>query len=106
MDALIVTHTHPDHWDMAAQESIPKDLPIFVQNAGDAKTLRSQGFTNVKVLGIGTVFGDIKLTKTGGQHGTDEMYANPKIAEMVDEASVAVYWQLLTDILKNSPVKA
>lgn len=91
VDALIVTHTHPDHWDMAAQESIPKDLPIFVQNAGDAKTLRSQGFTNVKVLGVGTVFGDIKLTKTGGQHGTDEMYANPKIAEMVDEAMGVVF---------------
>lgn len=26
--------------------------------------------------------------------------------EAVDVASVAVYWQLLMDILKNSPVKA
>lgn len=86
VDAVIVTHTHADHWDEVAQQRIPKDLPIFVQNAGDARLIRSQGFTDVRVMGNGTSFGDISLTRTRGQHGTDAMYANPKIAEMVGDA--------------------
>lgn len=91
VDAVIVTHTHADHWDEVAQNSIPKSMPIFVQNAGDARLIRSQGFTDVKVMGKGTPFGDIKLTKTRGQHGTDAMYANPKIAEMVGDAMGVVF---------------
>lgn len=85
VDAIIVTHTHADHWDEVAQQSIPKHLPIFVQNAGDARLIRSQGFSNVRVMGKGTPFGDIKLTRTRGQHGTDAMYANPKMAEMLGD---------------------
>lgn len=86
VDAIIVTHTHADHWDEVAQQSIPKHLPIFVQNAGDARLIRSQGFSDVRVMGKGTPFGDIKLTRTRGQHGTDAMYANPKMAEMLGDA--------------------
>ena len=32
VDALIVTHTHDDHWDEAAIAAIPKTLPVFVQD--------------------------------------------------------------------------
>ncbi|EQB2251164.1 MBL fold metallo-hydrolase, partial [Escherichia coli] len=32
VDAIIVTHTHPDHWDEAAVAHIPKDKLIYVQN--------------------------------------------------------------------------
>lgn len=44
-DAVIVTHTHDDHWDRAAVELIGKDKPVFVQNDSDAALLRSGGFT-------------------------------------------------------------
>lgn len=91
VDAVIVTHTHADHWDEVAQQRIPKTMPIFVQNAGDARLIRSQGFTDVKVLGLGTAFGDIRLTKTRGQHGTAQMYANPAVAEMVGDAMGVVF---------------
>lgn len=86
VDAIIVTHTHDDHWDKAAQEQLPKDLPVFVQNAGDAKIIRSQGFKDVRVVGQNTAFGNVKLSKTGGQHGTDEMYSNPQFAELAGDA--------------------
>ncbi|MFA9499371.1 MBL fold metallo-hydrolase [Mannheimia sp. E30BD] len=33
IDAVIVTHTHDDHWDEVAQKLIDKNLPIFVQDA-------------------------------------------------------------------------
>ncbi|WP_373747471.1 MBL fold metallo-hydrolase [Neisseria dentiae] len=86
VDAIIVTHTHDDHWDEAAQKLLPKDLPVFVQNAGDAKIIRGQGFKDVRVLGQNTAFGNVKLSKTGGQHGTDEMYAVPQFAELLGDA--------------------
>ncbi|MGI2066378.1 MBL fold metallo-hydrolase [Shewanella sp. MF08487] len=86
VDAVIVTHTHLDHWDDAAQSVIPKTLPLFVQNEEDANTIRAQGFKDVRVLGIKTQFNGISLTKTGGQHGTDEMYAIPEVAKLLGEA--------------------
>ena len=45
VDAIIVTHTHLDHWDDAAQQLLPKDLPLFVQNQSDAKIIRSEEHT-------------------------------------------------------------
>ena len=86
VDAVIVTHTHADHWDEYAQKVLPKTLPIFVQNAGDAQIIRSQGFKDVRVLGKNTEFNKVKLSKTGGQHGTDQMYATPQFAELLGEA--------------------
>ncbi|MDG2957945.1 MBL fold metallo-hydrolase [Exercitatus varius] len=86
VDAVIVTHTHADHWDEYAQKVLPKTLPIFVQNAGDAQIIRSQGFKDVRVLGKNTEFNKVKLSKTGGQHGTDQMYAIPQFAELLGEA--------------------
>lgn len=86
VDAVIVTHTHDDHWDKAAQQLLPKNLPVFVQNAGDARIIREQGFKDVRVLGKNTPFGNVRLSKTGGQHGTDAMYAVPQVAEIAGEA--------------------
>ena len=86
VDAVIVTHTHADHWDEYAQKVLPKTLPIFVQNAGDAQIIRSQGFKDVRVVGKNTEFNKVKLSKTGGQHGTDQMYAIPQLAELAGDA--------------------
>jgi L-ascorbate metabolism protein UlaG (beta-lactamase superfamily) len=91
VDAVIVTHTHLDHWDDAAQQQLPKDLPLFVQNAADASHIRKQGFRDVRVLEGQTEFGGVTLSKTGGQHGTDTMYAVPPLAEMLGEAMGVVF---------------
>lgn len=69
VDAVIVTHLHLDHFDDAAKEILPKDMQMFVQNEEDAKEVRNAGFQNVEVLNEDTTLGDIKLTKTPGQHG-------------------------------------
>ena len=75
VDAVIVTHTHPDHWDEAAIRLVPKDLPLFAQHEQDADLIRSQGFTDVRVLEDGVRFGDIELIKTAGRHGSPEAVA-------------------------------
>lgn len=32
VDAIFLSHTHPDHWDEVAVNLIPKDQKIYVQN--------------------------------------------------------------------------
>lgn len=90
-DAVIVTHTHPDHWDEAAVNLLPKDKLIFVQNDQDAESIRSSGFTNIQVLGVETNFTGITLHKTGGQHGSDEAYAVPELAAILGEVCGIVF---------------
>ncbi|MEE5128014.1 MBL fold metallo-hydrolase [Pseudomonas alliivorans] len=91
IDAVIVTHTHLDHWDDAAQKALPKDIPLFTQHEEDAQLIRSQGFKNVRVLTDEAEFGGVKITKAGGQHGTDEMYAAPPLAKLLGEAMGVVF---------------
>lgn len=91
VDAVVVTHTHEDHWDEAAQKLLPKELPIFVQNAHDAKLIRSQGFKDVRIIGQNTQFKNVFLSKTGGQHGTDKMYSNPQLAELLGDVMGVVF---------------
>lgn len=91
VDAVIVTHTHLDHWDGDKHQQLPKGSPLFVQNEADATTIRAQGFTDVRVMGENTEFEGVRLTKTGGQHGTDEMYANRQLAEGLGAAMGVVF---------------
>ena len=86
LEAVILTHTHLDHWESYAAKLIPKYIPIFVQHAADKKLVQSQGFVDVRVVGINTPFKGITITKTGGQHGSDSMFAVPMVAEFLDES--------------------
>ncbi|WP_298542036.1 MBL fold metallo-hydrolase [uncultured Aquimarina sp.] len=83
-DAVFVTHTHLDHWDPKAQQLIPKDKLIFVQPS-DEELIRSQGFTNVKVIQKETIWEEITLSRTGGQHGFG------KVGELMGEVSGFVF---------------
>ncbi|WP_336168620.1 MBL fold metallo-hydrolase [Acinetobacter sp. 161(2023)] len=90
VDAIIITHTHLDHWDDIAQKVTPKTLPIFVQNSEDKKTVEGQGFKDVRIL-TKTVFEGVTLTKIIGQHGTDKMYKNPELKKGLGETMGIVF---------------
>jgi L-ascorbate metabolism protein UlaG (beta-lactamase superfamily) len=75
VDAVIVTHLHPDHWDEAAKALVPKDMLIFAQNDEDAAAIQAAGFGKTRVLTENTGLDGITLIKTPGQHGTDQAYA-------------------------------
>lgn len=91
VEAVVVTHTHTDHWDEAAQQQIPKNMPVFVQNEVDAKTIRGQGFKDVRVLKGTTTFKGVKLSRTGGQHGSDLWFADPARAEFMGPVMGVVF---------------
>jgi L-ascorbate metabolism protein UlaG (beta-lactamase superfamily) len=72
IDAVLVTHTHRDHWDAVAQQMIDKSKPIFCQPA-DLEKIRGQGFTSVTAIGDKVEFKGITIHRTEGQHGTGEI---------------------------------
>ena len=49
------------------------------------KLVQSQGFSDVRVTGINIPFKGITITKTLGQHGTDELLQIPSMALILDE---------------------
>lgn len=73
-DAILVTHTHRDHWDKSAQNTIPKNKPIFCQPS-DVDTIISQGFDNVTPIDVTLILENITIYRTDGQHGTGEIGA-------------------------------
>lgn len=72
VDAIIITHTHRDHWDQAAQEMIPKNKLLIGQPEDEAK-FREQGFSNVQTIKTSFTRKDIAIHRTSGQHGTGEI---------------------------------
>lgn len=91
-DIIIVTHTHQDHWDEAAQALIPKNKLIYTQHEADAALIRSQGFSNVRVLADENRFtSGLTIYKTDGQHGSNDLYAVPMIAERLGDACGLVF---------------
>ncbi len=72
LDALLVTHTHNDHWDERAAEIIPKDLQILCQPEDEAK-ISSSGFTKVELVDPELRWKNLSITRTGGRHGTGEI---------------------------------
>ena len=72
LDAILVTHTHRDHWDDAAASQLPKQVPLLCQPEDEQK-LRGEGFTRVQPLQTGLIWNALEVTRTAGQHGTGEI---------------------------------
>jgi L-ascorbate metabolism protein UlaG (beta-lactamase superfamily) len=72
LNAIVVTHLHEDHLDAEAIRLLPKDLPLFCQPE-DADTLRGRGFADVRPVDDALEWDGIRITRTGGRHGTGEI---------------------------------
>ena len=73
-DAVLVTHTHNDHWDGRAQELLPKDRLVLCQPEDEA-SIFGAGFTNVSAVDPGLSWKGLRILRTGGRHGTGEIGA-------------------------------
>jgi len=94
VDAIVLTHTHLDHWDDVAQEFLNKDLPIFVQDEADANTVRQQGFKNITVLNKPAEFQGVTLTRIEGQHGSQAMYDDNVLGPLLGESMGVVFQEV------------
>lgn len=72
LDAVLVTHTHRDHWDARAVELLPRGLPLFCQPA-DVAAIQGAGFPDVRPVEGALQWDGLELHRTGGRHGTGEI---------------------------------
>ena len=80
INAVLISHTHPDHLDKPAMELLYKQLPVFCQKP-DENLLKENGFLNVTVVEKSVIWENITITKTGGKHGSGD------ILQMMGEVS-------------------
>lgn len=72
VDAVVLTHTHRDHFDHAAARLLPKDVPVICQPE-DREKLAGLGFSNILAVGETLAWSGISITRTAGRHGTGEI---------------------------------
>jgi L-ascorbate metabolism protein UlaG (beta-lactamase superfamily) len=72
IDAVLVTHTHNDHWDGETRSLIPKRTSILCQPEDEGK-IKGAGFEQVAPVDDELEWGGLRLTRTGGRHGTGEI---------------------------------
>lgn len=72
VEAVLVTHTHADHWDAAATALVPKDTRLLIQPP-DAEKFAQRGFTSVQAIETSATWNGITIARTGGQHGRGDM---------------------------------
>lgn len=89
VDAVIITHTHDDHLDEVAIKELPKNILMFAQDEKDKNYLEKFGFTNIKIMKEDSLLGNVKLSITSGQHGSDEVMAYSK--DVLGEVSGVVF---------------
>lgn len=68
VEAVLVTHTHSDHWDAAATTLVPRDAGLLIQPP-DAAKFTNWGFTAAQSVTDSVSWKDIRVSRTGGQHG-------------------------------------
>ncbi len=74
VDAVILTHFHPDHFDEYAVRALDKGIKFFVQSQQDYEIIHSKGFTNIEILTEkGNHYKNITMYKTKCQHGKREI---------------------------------
>ncbi|HKV46276.1 MAG TPA: MBL fold metallo-hydrolase [bacterium] len=70
--AVLVTHTHRDHFDEAAARLVPKSLPLFGQPEDEPK-FAGMGFADVRAVRGTAHWNGIEFHRTAGRHGTGEI---------------------------------
>lgn len=91
VDAVLLTHTHLDHWDPAAETLIPRQMPMFVQHEADAALLRGKGFADVRILPAHVTFDGVKITRVAAQHGSPAMFQVEPLATLLGSVTGFVF---------------
>lgn len=113
VDAVAVTHLHPDHWDAAAIELLDKNIPVICPDV-ISEQIAGQGFTNIIAINNDPVqFKNIEILTTKGKHGTGEIGEKMGIVNgfvfKTDNKSVYIagdtiwYDEIAQEIAKHQP---
>ncbi len=80
VEAVLVSHDHPDHFDTTAGNLLPREIPLFCQPRDEGR-MAEQGSRNVIPVDTSHIWQGISIVRTGGLHGTG------KVLEFAGEVS-------------------
>jgi L-ascorbate metabolism protein UlaG (beta-lactamase superfamily) len=72
LNLVMVTHSHPDHFDEAASKILDKSVQLINQPA-DRDFFKKEGFINAETLDNSRVWNNISIHRIDAQHGTGEV---------------------------------
>ncbi|AKV04410.1 putative exported protein [Labilithrix luteola] len=75
-DAILITHYHPDHFDLEAERIVPRDTLIFCQPYDEAR-LREKGFSNLQVIDRTFTWKGITISRLLARHHEGAVGAPP-----------------------------
>jgi len=95
IDAMIVTHIHPDHFDPETAAMLDKSIPVFAVNEETKSQIEGFGYTSVMVLkDEGTDFDGVVLIRTEAMHGeSPDQAAGPVCGIILQAAGDTVYYK-------------
>jgi L-ascorbate metabolism protein UlaG (beta-lactamase superfamily) len=94
IDAVIVSHRHGDHFDRAAKDLLPKDIPLFCP-PGDLAAMKADGFLQVTAVENFILWQGVRITRVPGRHGSGEVLGDMgEISGFVFQAAgePTLYW--------------
>jgi L-ascorbate metabolism protein UlaG (beta-lactamase superfamily) len=94
VEMAIVSHMHPDHFDQLAAQLLPAGIPLFCQPS-DEEMIRQFGITGAIPINDSTLWENITITRTDGQHGNREMAVHMgKVSGFIFQAETepTVFW--------------
>lgn len=88
IDAMIVTHIHPDHFDPETAAMLDKSIPVFAVNEETKSQIEGFGYTSVMVLkDEGTDFDGVILIRTEAMHGESPERAAGAVCGVILQAA-------------------
>ncbi len=105
LDAILVTHTHLDHFDTAAKKYINPNIPLFGQPF-DKGVFEKSPFKNVSLIENKEEFKGTTIIRTNGKHGPDHMLkALGKVSGFVLKAKSYPTIYIVGDCLFDNEIK-
>ena len=71
-DAVLITHTHNDHWDERAKDLIPEQTPVLCQPE-DWEKISTAGFRRIRPVEDRLEWSGFSFIRTGVRHGMSEV---------------------------------
>jgi L-ascorbate metabolism protein UlaG (beta-lactamase superfamily) len=108
VDFVLVSHLHQDHFDKAAQEMLPKEIPIYCRPEDEEK-IKGFGFMQVRSVNDSVDIHGLSLSLTPGSHAGNRKWQDilGTVCGFVlfAENEPTVYWAgdtILTDEVKDT----
>lgn len=72
VDAILVTHSHLDHFDETGKTALDPSLPLFAQPF-DKKVMEESPYTNITLVEDKQEYSGITITRSEGKHGPHQL---------------------------------